>query len=815
MKEGSFEAGADHRTHRDSPPSALAAPITAGLLSWAVISVGFFGLKFLMQERPEFVGQPLLTTKAELIQECPRVVLRKVSDDVSVIQSSQPEFSDVRFDLNGRRDYRGLRTIRDMSGHFLGRYVLTNGFDEPGYLLFKCPHPRTENGGNDGLVAGDLKLRTSASGMQDNTADAWFWSGTLEPHGTATLEVSYDVTSLKGVTYRVQGQDGAQVKQLRVTLQREDLAAMRVDTGDGTRRPADGTIVWERRDFLAPDFFSATIEEGRSLFGSISQLLEIGPLISLLFLVAVSAVLLMRQELTAFQMFTIAAGYAVYFPLLLYLAANISFHWALAIAVVVPGALLANYARWLVGARIGVLGAVVFLLLYQVFPTLAAFAGWNRGMVLLCLGLVTLAVLINLQNRTLKLRAAAALGLLTLLFSAPSLSAAEVQVILPAELATRTAEAKHELTNSPLALVAFQPAEYKVKQEAAYFRVEAAVSLEAIRAGENPVSLFSAPVYLEQAKIEPEQSARLVTLTNRLALFIQRPGSGALRLSYRVPAINREGKWHAQLPLLLGAPGTLRLESTSDAIEIVGGSVWTKSTANNMTTYDIGVAGEESLGIEWREGLSRAGSDQTKPESARDIYGIGLTRAQNLTIINSDGGCTHFAEYEVPVSQPAEFRLRLPPGARLLSVSVNHVEIVSPRVADQVCVIRLPARAPQQTAHLVSFRFAYPPAPLGFSGTAELALPELFQTAGLLEWAVALPPGFEARVLSCGLETQKSPAELERFGDYGRILKQRVNINLAKELAPPALVKLSMKYRQTVPGIFAGGTQTNLNSASN
>src|SRR5262245_27872059 len=198
MKEGSVEASSGFHSHRGSAPAPpLTAPITAALLSWAVISAGFFGLKLLMQERPEFVGQPMLQTKAELIQESPRVVVRKTSDDVSVIQPSQPEVSDVRFDLSGRRDYRGLRTVRDMSGRFHGRYVLTNAFDESIYVLFRCPHPRTENGANDGLVAGELKLQTSAPGIQENTKDAWFWSGTLEPHGGAVLDVSYDVTSLK------------------------------------------------------------------------------------------------------------------------------------------------------------------------------------------------------------------------------------------------------------------------------------------------------------------------------------------------------------------------------------------------------------------------------------------------------------------------------------------------------------------------------------------------------------------------------------------------------------------------------------------
>src|SRR2546425_1523397 len=144
--------------------SRLVSPVAAGLLSWIAISCGFFGLKMLMEERPEFVGQPMRITQAELIQESPQVVTRKVTDDVSVIKPAQPESSEVNFDMNGRRDYRGLRTITDMSGEARARYVLTNEFEEPSFLLFKCPHPRTESGGNQSLLAGDLRLQASANG---------------------------------------------------------------------------------------------------------------------------------------------------------------------------------------------------------------------------------------------------------------------------------------------------------------------------------------------------------------------------------------------------------------------------------------------------------------------------------------------------------------------------------------------------------------------------------------------------------------------------------------------------------------------------
>lgn len=145
--------------------------------------------------------------------------------------------------------------------------------------------------------------------------------------------------------------------------------------------------------------------------------------------------------------------------------------------------------------------------------------------------------------------------------------------------------------------------------------------------------------------------------------------------------------------------------------------------------------------------------------------------------------------------------MRLPGQARLISVSVNGIEVSSPVVEDQHCRISLPVRLAQQTTHRLSFRLAYPPARLGFVGFVELALPELYQTTGVLEWIVILPNGFENQVLSSGLEIQNTAPDLSRFGDYGRILKSHPQIYLAKDLAPPGIINLNLKYHQKVTGI--------------
>jgi hypothetical protein len=465
--------------------------------------------------------------------------------------------------------------------------------------------------------------------------------------------------------------------------------------------------------------------------------------------------------------------------------------------------LLVNYARWLMGGNFAVAGAAVFLLLYQVFPTLAAFAGWNRGMVLLCLGVVTMAVLINLQNRALKQKSVAVAALVAICVLPFNSNGAEVQVTLPAELVARLPESKLERTN---ALVAFEPAQYQIRHQPTHLVVEAQLAVQVVRAGEAPVPLFGAPVHLQSGKFESSEVdvARLVTVTNRLSLLANAAGQGSLRLTYRVPIENREGKRRVQIPLVAAPSGNVWLESPRPDLEILTGSLWTKVTTDETTIYDLGVAGVETLVIEWRDAGGEPGLLTAKQtEAAREFYGIGLTRAQNLTLINSDGSCTHFAEFELPVSQGQEFRLKLPANSRLISVSVNGAEVSSPAVEDQLCRLRLPGREAQQTAHRLSFRIAYPPMRLGFVGLAELTLPEVFQTAGTLEWVVALPNGFYAQVISSGLETQKTPPDLDRFGDYGRILKLQAHTYLAKSLSPPGAVNLNLKYRQLIPGMSA------------
>src|SRR5205085_8764661 len=162
---------------------------------------------------------------------------------------------------------------------------------------------------------------------------------------------------------------------------------------------------------------------------------------------------------------------------------------------------------------------------YWIFPTLAAFADWNRGLVLLCLGVVTLWVLVDLQNRALR-QARAALALLALMALPTGASAADIQVLLPAELSTTAASVKRE----NVSVIAFGPALYQVRMEAGHFEIEARLPFTILRAGETPVSLFSAPVHLLREHVEGAETnlAGLVNVTNRLGFFVEHTGAGTL-----------------------------------------------------------------------------------------------------------------------------------------------------------------------------------------------------------------------------------------------------------------------------------------------
>lgn len=766
-------------------------PVWVAGTCWLCIAVGFLGLKILMQERPQFAGRQLKFAKTDLVQASPKVVMRKVRGDVSACRDIQAEQTEISFEMKARRDYRGLRTIIDMAGEFDGRYTIANPHDEAVFVLLRCPHPHSGLQQSQNLNASGLKLEADGPGVLENTGAAWIWSGELGPREARRITVSYRVAGVTGIKYHVGESGGDLIKAHRVAVSVEDLPAMVFTGSDGDVLPSNNRVVWERSDFLPPDSFSARITETRSLYAALDQLLDLGPFVSLLFIVSTLAVMLAGpRKPTGLQVITIAVGYSFYFPLILYLSVRFTFPVAMLIAVVAPGALLLNYTRVSLGVRVGLFGGMVFLALYQVFPTLGAFAGWNRGMVLLCLGMVTLAVLINLQNRALK-RNGLATALLLVAANSGFGDTQSVQVLVPAELVSPGGA---EVVCPP-ALICFGPAAYDVKLEDRYAAVNVSLPVQVIRVGESESPLFDTPVCL--LSWEVPAIVRLVTGPDQCRLQAMQEGDGVLRFDYRVP-ITLSGKQLAAVVPLLRVPcGRMTLEDRRADIEFAGGHVWEQAQRGEVTRYEVGLAGAGEIAIEVPARGPAGGAED--PSSAERLYGIGVTESQQLTVINSDGTCTHFAEYSLPAFHSGVFELDLPVTSTVISASVNAREIQEPLTRAGRCRIPL-AGDVQGTVQRVSLRLALPHVRLGFIGSVDLEMPRPAATIGTLGWTIVLPVGFETQVESTGLDDD-SQAEVNGFGEYGRVLQSRSRISLGKTLVPPGQVKATVKYRQSVKGM--------------
>jgi hypothetical protein len=436
--------------------------------------------------------------------------------------------------------------------------------------------------------------------------------------------------------------------------------------------------------------------------------------------------------------------------------------------------------------------------------------------VLLCLGGVTLFVLMNLQNHALRRSAAAALTAL-LLATPASLPAQEVQVLFPGRLVDVPGFAP---ADRPTVVLSLGIAQYAISLHPRFLEVEASVHVEAHRKGGTAYPLFRQPVHL--LEMTPPASLRFATVSNVLHLQVVEAGEGTIRLRYRVPLAASGNRVSAQIPMLEVPSGSVEFAASRADLEFQGGSVWQKQTDNGSTRYELGVAGGEPLIVGWTGRLAEiaggidGAADDTGP-AGDPIYGIRIPHSQHLTIINSDGTCSHFAEFQVPTAQPGPLDLQLPPDTQIISVSIDGVERERPRVSGARARIELPwANAGPQNRR-VSLRLAYAPRPLKFMGQVELSLPQTDTTIGTLIWVIALPPGFQTRVLSSGLDVQHEPPDLAGFGDYGRVLRSHALVSLAKSLLPAIPVLARLKYYQRIPDMtddWAGQVATQVGNRS-
>lgn len=777
-------------THSETPLN-LGGPVLVAFVCWLILALGFVGLKVLMHERPQFAGPSVQQRTIRLEQGSPKVVIRKRSDDVSAVISVQPALSEISLVIQGKRDYRGLKTVAAMDASVSLVYTWTNHFDEPIHILFRAPHPTNAFAGTRGVTARDLRLTSSLPGKTLPSAEGWLWTGLVEKEQALELSLAYEASNLRGFQYAVGAQSESLTKAHRFRVDASDIPELVLKSSDGALALKDG-LVWERDNFLAPEFFEATLGESRGLFDSLNQLTETGPVVSLLFLVSVMTLLVMKKRSQPMTIATIAAGYGVYFPLIVYLSARLPFWMALSMATLVPAVLLLNYLRWLLGPQVGFMGGALLLSLFQVFPTLAALSGWNRGLVLLCLGILTLTLLIHLQN--LSLKRAALVGILAFAYLQPSSVNAEMsQAILPIQIV----RADEETPNERPSRIAFRNVQLSALLEDRYASVTWTAEVEVWRQGTDPIPLFREPVFLVEQSL-PE-AIKLVRSGESLGLLPVGKGAGVLTVCYRAPVQSKGNRTSLRIPILAGFPGRGLFVSKRSDLAFAGAQIWAINSKETVS-YQFGFTGEETIEVAWGSGAEPGAG--VASEEAISIYGIPVALAQHLTVIDSQGQHVHFAEFELGSNSSSRFELRLPEDVFVVSAAIDGVEIADYRLSDQVLALDLKAFEHLGRSKRVSLKLQYPRVQLGFAGELSLACPTLKSTTGSVEWSIVIPQGFACQVMSGSLETLNRPLDLSAFGEYSAVVNAESMLFQSRNLVPSGPLDIRLNYHQRVAGFF-------------
>ena len=134
-------------------------------------------------------------------------------------------------------------------------------------------------------------------------------------------------------------------------------------------------------------------------------------------------------------------------------------------------------------------------------------------------------------------------------------------------------------------LVAFDPAEYQVRIEGNSFSSRSSgLSFRVLRSGERPIPLFAVLCICRNSNSTPADPdlARTCHGLRIGDLLVQRPGRGLCGFRIGFQSRNREEERRAQLPLLLGPSGHVRLETRLTDLEILTGTIWAKSTADKL-----------------------------------------------------------------------------------------------------------------------------------------------------------------------------------------------------------------------------------------
>jgi hypothetical protein len=350
-----------------------------------------------------------------------------------------------------------------------------------------------------------------------------------------------------------------------------------------------------------------------------------------------------------------------------------------------------------------------------------------------------------------------------------------------------------EVTNAP-PIVLLGPATGEVELHPTFAEACVRIPLVVHRPGEPGIALFSQPVHLRS--VTPPDFVFLENKDARPSLLPISAGRGELGLTIRSPIERKGDRMSTTLPLPRDCVTQLKIRTPQAGLQMEGAALWERSgDAQKGFVHELSSAGAPSVTLSWSDA---PGSPEATPGSP--LHGMSMLSSRHLTVINTDGSCTHAADYVLAGAFGRPFVLALPPGAAVVSGSLDGVALDPATLRGSPLSIAVPESPQHRAEHQLSLSLSCAPVHLGFLGHLTLSLPDPSAITGNLSWNIAVPPGYRVQTLSGGLDMNREPVTLDVYGTFGEALRDHTLISLRRALVPAQPVAVRLRYRQALPG---------------
>lgn len=814
---------------------ASTGPVKTAILMTGLLSLGYLGMLWLIDIRPQFIAWGLNPPEHEVYQESPIVSTRPVDAQDTDYKVKGVTSANITYDLHPNPDWRGLKQARTLSGEFRGEFRMANPSSYDEFVAFRLPFPvKTSKEGHNlskitqEIPANKFEVQGAPDGEAQTTAAGWFWSGLLPAGGEAVIHIDYDTGHLRKGSYGLNKEAQDQPGEHEIAFSVSDSVPFAVIGGMEAGKLVDQTsYTWDHSLRADEGPQGIALREGFGILDAMKRLLQLAPLVTGLYLVALLALLTSKRKASSSEVALLGLIFGYYFPLVTYLCARFELYTSITIAFIASAVIMINYLRFLVGNRRGVIEGVVLLVLFQVIPTAMAFQQWDRGLILLSLGGIALLAIVRMQTARLQQSAmAVSAALLCLMVLQPEGQAARLQEQTGGswkELAQPLEEpasppgdgldldrAQDPSTDGISNRQLITPlATYEVTMEDGYLKATAETQAEVLGHGQTTCEIMPGKTYISRMVLP--KFLRPLPERKNLTLLLTGEGVGKLVLEYRSPIEKLGEARSCTLPLLKTVSGNMTLRSIHDGLTFYGGEVWSKKTSGQTTVYQVGLAGSPSLTVRWGgtptvrwSGTPLPGSDRPPGPGFANADRIQVIQSSHLTTIHSDKRVNHLALFElVEYHSLRSLELQIPPEYEIVTLLAQGFSVTPPLITDGLCKIPLATCTEDPKSREIMLRLRKGLPPIGFRGTWEFLLPRTTGTEGSVQWTLAGPKSFRLRHRGSNLDTPSGTPRLA-FPDYQALLGVRNSISLAGTVITPGDLKVKLSYIQEIPHVTDG-----------